>query len=325
MKLKFLFLECLFVAAIQLAVAQNSTLTIFSEDGDNFTLFVNGERKNNSPATNVKSASLSGDGCKVRIVFQNPTLPEISKFLMLTANEETTFGITKNKKGGYALRLVSTAPVTAQEHSVNNGNGNAAPRNRGSDEVMTTTTKTASSGNASPQNTTSTSDNVSMKMSASNGDNVNFSMSVNVSAEESKPKDNAQNATVSVNIKAPAEQNTEAVTTTTTTTSNSNQAVSNRNCEMSNSDYQNALSSIQSKTFADTRMSVARQALKNHCVTVQQVKGMVELFTFENDKLDFLKHAYPYTSDKENYYTLGNVFTHESTVEELNEFLESQQ
>jgi hypothetical protein len=108
----------LLVIACCHANAQTSNLIIFSEDGDVFTLFVNGERQNMDPEINVKAREIKADGCKVKVVFKDASLPEFSKYIMLEPNEELTFGIKRNKKGAYVLRLVSTSDKTDTKMSV---------------------------------------------------------------------------------------------------------------------------------------------------------------------------------------------------------------
>jgi len=45
------------------------------------------------------------------------------------------------------------------------------------------------------------------------------------------------------------------------------------------------------------------------------------LFSFEATRLDFAKFAYKYTYDISNYYKLNDAFTFESSIEELNNFI----
>ena len=70
-------------------------------------------------------------------------------------------------------------------------------------------------------------------------------------------------------------------------------------------------------------MATAKLALKNKCVSLDQIRGFVELFTFEDQKLDFVKFAYDITDNKDDYYTLHDVFTFLLTKDDFNEFLES--
>jgi hypothetical protein len=80
---------------------------------------------------------------------------------------------------------------------------------------------------------------------------------------------------------------------------------------------------MSNEAFADDQMNVARQALKNSCVTVDQVIDLAQIFTFEDDRLEFAKFAYDRTIDPHNYFEVNSVFTYSSTKDELNEFLET--
>jgi hypothetical protein len=79
-------------------------VTVFSEDGENFTLFLNGEKANATPASratieNVKEVSVSA-----RIVFENSTTPELKKNLY-RQGRNCVYTIVKNKKGELVLRM----------------------------------------------------------------------------------------------------------------------------------------------------------------------------------------------------------------------------
>ena len=66
---------------------------------------------------------------------------------------------------------------------------------------------------------------------------------------------------------------------------------------------------------------MAKQVVSDRCVTVDQVKGVMQLFSFEESKLDFAKFAYDHTYDLSNYYKLNDAFTFESSVDDLSTFL----
>ncbi len=78
-----------------------------------------------------------------------------------------------------------------------------------------------------------------------------------------------------------------------------------------------------SKSFEDTKMTMAKQVGSGRCFTVAQVKGVMGLFSFEDSKLDFAKYAYERTYDIDNYYKVNDAFTFESSVDELNEYIQA--
>lgn len=93
-------------------------------------------------------------------------------------------------------------------------------------------------------------------------------------------------------------------------------------CSMTGSEYNQVVASVKSKSFADVKLTVLKQAIKGRCISAGQVKSLADLLSFEDDKLDFAKFAYDYTSDKKNYYRVNDTFAHESTIDDLNEYLE---
>ena len=58
----------------------------------------------------------------------------------------------------------------------------------------------------------------------------------------------------------------------------------------------------------------------NYFTTVQ-VKEIVQLFSFENSKLDIAKHAYKNTIDKGNYFTVADCFTFSNNKDELMRYI----
>jgi hypothetical protein len=59
-------------------------------------------------------------------------------------------------------------------------------------------------------------------------------------------------------------------------------------------------------------------------MTTAQVSQIMALFSFEDSKLDFAKFAYGRTYDLSNYFMVNNAFTFSSSVDELNDFIQSQ-
>ncbi|MDI1354958.1 MAG: DUF4476 domain-containing protein [bacterium] len=91
---------------------------------------------------------------------------------------------------------------------------------------------------------------------------------------------------------------------------------------MSTNNFNNLKKSIESKPFSDTKMSTAKVATKNACLSVNQVKEICKLFTMDDDKLTYAKYAYEHCVDKANYYQVGEVFSFSTTVNNFNTFLE---
>lgn len=82
---------------------------------------------------------------------------------------------------------------------------------------------------------------------------------------------------------------------------------------MSPKDFDEAYTMIQHESFDDTRLAIAKQVVASNKMTVNQIKQIATLFSFESNKLEFAKFAYQYCIEKNKYYLLYDVFDHASS------------
>ncbi|MBL0047296.1 MAG: DUF4476 domain-containing protein [Bacteroidetes bacterium] len=94
-------------------------------------------------------------------------------------------------------------------------------------------------------------------------------------------------------------------------------------CEMSDYEFSNLLRSLNNASFESTKLSIANTVLHNNFFTTNQVRQILEQFSFESTKLDFAKSAYSKTIDKNNYYSLSDSFSFNSSTIALNNFIVS--
>ena len=97
------------------AMSQGTSLTVFSEKGENFTVFVNGDLKNSKPGDNVKIEGLYGPSFKVRIVFKDVTIREIEKTVFNSTSGELFYVVRPGKKGAYIFEKTSSDYIHTQE------------------------------------------------------------------------------------------------------------------------------------------------------------------------------------------------------------------
>jgi hypothetical protein len=90
---------------------------------------------------------------------------------------------------------------------------------------------------------------------------------------------------------------------------------------MNENNFRDLMSSIKSQSFEDSKLKVAQQAISANCVRTDQVKQLMGLFTFEDNKLALAKFAYNRTVDRNNYFKLNDAFTYSSSVDDLNDFI----
>jgi hypothetical protein len=288
-----------------LSLAQGSSLTIFSEDGDKFILFLNGTQQNNTSQTNLRLDGLTQPYYKARIVFDDKAKAPIDKNVPVNdpatnANADVVYKI-KNKDGDMKLRYFSAQPVQqnyappADVHVVHYGQP---------DQVTTTTQTTVTTTGANQGN-----GSVSFGM---NGGGVNINVNV---------PDPGLNGGV-----------TQTTTTTTRSTSSSSSSTDNGSysqqaappaCQypMDWSSFKSAKETVEKASFEDTKLSTAKAILSGNCVSTDQVCQLCKIFGFEETKLQFAKFAYPKTTDQGNYFKVGNVFSFDASKTDLNNFI----
>jgi len=74
---------------------------------------------------------------------------------------------------------------------------------------------------------------------------------------------------------------------------------------------------LRNEVFEDARLQMAKQFVGTNYFNASQVKEMLGLFIFEENKLALAKHAYDFTVDKGNYFIINDAFTFSSSKEEL--------
>ncbi len=94
-------------------------------------------------------------------------------------------------------------------------------------------------------------------------------------------------------------------------------------CAMSEQQLNGAVHAIKSQSFRDGKMQMAKQAIKNKCLSLDQIRTLGKLFSFEDQTLEFVKHAYNFTDNKDEYYTLADIFTFKSNADNFMKFLNS--
>jgi len=99
----------------------------------------------------------------------------------------------------------------------------------------------------------------------------------------------------------------------------------NNSRAMTNIDFTQAKETLRREWFENTRLETAKQIIDRNYFTSQQVKEMILLFTFENNRLDIAKYAYGKTVDKGNYFMLNDAFTFNNNKEALKEYIRQYQ
>ena len=248
-----------------------------------------------------------------------------------------------NAQNGTIQSQVNTNVTSTGTNTVNqqmnmnvgtNVNGDQLGANTSVHVTETQTTNTTSNTNSNPQ-----------------GENVNINMNVNVQ----DPTMNGQGgANISINMSGTGtgtqtqqgtyQQTTTVTTTSTQTSSNvgSNQQMNNSNqintqVNNSNSAAANNSSTVTCKnilgnekefiddlntmTFDEDKKEIVLKDLANYCLTGAQAYKIVEVFTFEADRLELAKFLYNRMIDKDSAKNLLNLFTFDATKVEFREYI----
>jgi hypothetical protein len=94
---------------------------------------------------------------------------------------------------------------------------------------------------------------------------------------------------------------------------------------MNDREFSQVLQSISKEWLETNKLKSATQIVKSNSLTSAQVKQLVLLFNFESNKLELAKQAYPGTVDKKNYFMINDVFSFNSSREDLARFIRSSQ
>lgn len=91
---------------------------------------------------------------------------------------------------------------------------------------------------------------------------------------------------------------------------------------MAASDFQEAKTKIGSKGSDDAKLTLAKQIAGSNCLSTSQVKAVMNLFGFEDSKLDFAKYAYDHVSDRNNFFKVNEAFGFSGSAEELTNYIQ---
>jgi len=340
--MKKILLFALTVGASLSNFAQDARGTFFAQEGEKFYVVINGVKYNEEPQTNVKVTGLSPAFSKIKIIFDDQQYADIDKSFEFKAWHEASFSIVRKEESGAAKGFKKLGHKITKDLSNEFDNkvtdttakedwyvlrfmGEAAYGTPPVQQTTVVTTAPATTGTNtavvnSSSTTTTTNVNSTNTSASSSAGGTGISMNVNINA-------NTPNSNVHYQ---------ETTTTSTTVTSTGGTATQEHyvmpgysgpvGCPwpMSEPDYQSAVNSIKAKSFEDSRLTMAKQITNSNCLTSAQVKGIMQVFDFEQSRLDYAKYAYGRTYDIGNYYKVNDAFDFESSIEELDAHISAQ-
>lgn len=92
---------------------------------------------------------------------------------------------------------------------------------------------------------------------------------------------------------------------------------------MSERSFEQLKQTIRRESFDETKLSIAKTAIRDQAVSTSQVRELLGLFSFEQNKLDIAKYCYQYTTDYNNYYLVANSFSFSNSKNELLRYIDA--
>lgn len=84
---------------------------------------------------------------------------------------------------------------------------------------------------------------------------------------------------------------------------------------------QKVMETLRKQDFDDKKLEVAKLSVTLCPFTTEDLARVATLFTFDDQRLEFLEYAYYYCADQENYFRLRRSFKFETSFDELMEHL----
>jgi hypothetical protein len=322
----------------------SSTVTLFSKDGEKFWVIINGIKQNDAPQTNVQISGLTEPNYRFKVIFQDETIPSVDKMIYTKDYDgkyyTASYVVKKDRKGKFVVQISSveevqtasatqySTPLSLEEKPATTTVTTPATTKPVEQTVTTQTTTVKQTTTANPDG-----GSVGIRVvDPVTGEEINMNMDMRIG--ETGVKTQTQNVTTTVTTTTTSTTDTKPKQTqpdpvVTTPAQPTHYVMPGYNGKigcpwpMQEGDFSSAKNSVSKQSFEDTRLTVAKQILESNCMTCEQIKGMMGVFSFEDSRLEFAKFAYNYVYDPGNYYKLNDAFSFSSSIDELNTFLKS--
>ncbi len=78
---------------------------------------------------------------------------------------------------------------------------------------------------------------------------------------------------------------------------------------------------IEEKSTDTDRLVIAKDVIKANTLTTAQVVALMDCFSFESTRVEFVQYAYPKTTDKKNFKQVKQKLTMKNYKDEMDQFL----
>jgi hypothetical protein len=271
------------------AGAQGTTLTIFSEKGENFVVYVDGIQRNSTVADHVVIKGLNGPSFKLRIAFKDMSIHEINKSILNDPAGVLFYSLKAGKKKGeYILEKTSSDVFPTQE-----AGKEATPAPSPKKESKQTKAKTEAS--------------------------------TKKESKQTKAKTEASTKKEGKQTKAKAEASTKKESKQTKTKAESTAKKSGVKCDnpMTEGDFQSSTIAVSSAPFDGIRLTQAKNLVETHCLYSRQIAELLHILNTEPSRLTLAKDAYKHCYDPENYNDVREALNSKKSKEDLDHYIKS--
>ncbi len=287
-----------------------NNLVVFANDGELFTLILNGVKQNQTPDTRVRVTDLNLKVYKVNLLFENKKLKSHTTTLtFFSTNRECVFALNGHGKK-HTMDYLTDTPI------------NEIPEEKSEPKadvpVVKSTTITAT--NTPPVTTTAplatptpspSKDNMSIKTGKGDLDLGSGGVKINT-----------HGVNLGVNPKTKTAES--SVTVLGTTVALNKSLKTGCSSPMSGLDFEESKKGIVSQPTDSTKMLAAVKVINANCMLTAQVKEITTLFETDLNKLHFAKKAYAHTSDLSKFGQLEDTFTSAQGKKDMHDFIKSQ-
>ena len=92
-------------------------------------------------------------------------------------------------------------------------------------------------------------------------------------------------------------------------------------CITEESEFSHIITTIESQSFSSDKKEMAKKQVSKNCLSMEQLRKVVPLFSMDDDKLEILKFTYDYAEYPEKMYLLRDLLTFSSSKKEFDDFL----
>jgi hypothetical protein len=158
---------------------------------------------------------------------------------------------------------------------------------------------------------------------------VNQTTTTTVTTNGTQTTTSGGNQTITTNTNMNGQSTNTNVNTTpnTSVNSSSNQVVSSAtsqnfvSCQKIMGDVNVYIKDLEEFDFEDDKMDLTKKDFVGTCMTASQAYKLIEIYAFEENRLEIAKYLYPRIIDKDNAKTIIPLFTFDSTKLEYREFI----